>query len=491
MYATGGNSVIETGGKRIHIFTGSGTLTVTEAGDVDYLVVGGGGAGGTWVGGGGGGGGVKHGTLNITAGEKTITIGAGAPRGTNNSAGGDGNNSLLDDAGLQEILAHGGGGGAAQSTGHNGGSGGGGECYWSSAWIGGTGISGEGYGGGGGGYIYDVIAGGGGGASEQGDTDGYGFGGDGIEWPTGSGNYYGGGGGGWRNTNNTGIRPGGDGGGGQGGSAKDQGGNLCGEDGVVNTGGGGGGGHYANFALYGGAGGSGIVIVSYLLAIPDAPTPTDVEASIDDSEKVVLTWEKSENATGYKVYRDAVLIATLGDVDTYDDEDADAPVITPGTASASHGTSSVHVALSLSGSSIANGTEHEYTVIAFNDGGDSEESDPAYGYCVAGTVTYQWQRSAGESDASYSDINGATTASYNDTTAPSNGDIRFYKCKLNATGSVQVLSTFNPGYREKESADYPDPANVLPIDTRQISFLQFFLSRQRLPSNIRFYKPRK
>jgi hypothetical protein len=202
-----------------------------------------------------------------------------------------------------------------------------------------------------------------------------------------------------------------------------------------------------------------------------APSPTPViylSASINDSEKVTLTWTKISGATGYKIYRDGDLIDTLGDVATYDDTFASAPVITPGSATATDGTSADHVALSLSGNSIANGTQHTYTIKAIVDGSDSDASDPAYGYRVAGTLAYQWQRSASDSDASYSDITGGTTASHDDTSAPA-GAIRFFKCVLSATGSDSEISTVDAGCRSavsgSGSGDYPDPANVLEKDT--------------------------
>lgn len=146
--------------------------------------------------------------------------------------------------------------------------------------------------------------------------------------------------------------------------------------------------------------------------------PTNVAASENNSSKVVVTWTKSEGATGYKIYRDGNLIGTVGDVATYDDTGAKAPVITAGSTVASDGTSSAHVALSLSGTSIANGTTHSYTVKATNAVGDSDASSADNGYRLAGTLTYQWQRSSADADFDYEDIDGATTASYKDTDAP-------------------------------------------------------------------------
>lgn len=136
----------------------------------------------------------------------------------------------------------------------------------------------------------------------------------------------------------------------------------------------------------------------------------------------------------------------------FDDTTAAAPVITPGAAEASDGTNLDKVALSLSGNSIANGTEYDYTVKAINADGLSSASSIDHGNRAAGTLTYQWQRSAADSDANYADINGATTAAYDDTGAPANGAGRYFRCLLDATNSDQAISSVNRGYRNVAAA---------------------------------------
>ncbi|MBA7583363.1 hypothetical protein ES708_25305 [subsurface metagenome] len=123
---------------------------------------------------------------------------------------------------------------------------------------------------------------------------------------------------------------------------------------------------------------------------------------------------------------------------TYDDTGADAPTITPGTASASDGTSSDYVTLNVAGESANYGTVHVYKVKAKNAAGESEDSLTDTGFRGVGALTYQWQRSAADNDADYSDIDGATTDPYNDTGAPENGDGRYYKCVENATGVGEI-----------------------------------------------------
>ena len=66
-----------------------------------------------------------------------------------------------------------------------------------------------------------------------------------------------------------------------------------------------------------------------------------------------------------------------------------------------------------------------------------------------GSLTYQWQRSAADSDADYSNIDGGTIDPYNDTGAPENGNGRYFKCVLDATGASQQTSTTDRGYRNK------------------------------------------
>jgi len=165
------------------------------------------------------------------------------------------------------------------------------------------------------------------------------------------------------------------------------------------------------------------------------------------TDKVVVTWTKSSGATDYQVYRDGVGLGWLGDVATYNDTGANAPTITVGTASASDGTDSDYVTLSITGESTNNGTTHTYKVRAKNAAGESGDSATNTGYRGVGTLTYQWQRSAGDSDADYSNISGGTTDPYNDIGAPANGDGRYYRCVENATGAAEVTTNADRGYR--------------------------------------------
>lgn len=123
--ASGGNNIFTEDGHTVHIFTGTGTFSVTNPGMVEYLVVAGGGAGGGGdVGGGGGAGGLLYGRALFSAGSYAVSVGAG---GTGiQSSGSYGGKGI--DSQLGPYIAKGGGGGggwgAGQQTQGSGGSGG-------------------------------------------------------------------------------------------------------------------------------------------------------------------------------------------------------------------------------------------------------------------------------------------------------------------------------------------------------------------------------
>ena len=74
---TSGGAISTVGGYKVHSFTTSGTFAITCGGaTIEYLVVGGGGAGAT-AGGGGRGGQVRTGSIALTAGNHTVTVGLG------------------------------------------------------------------------------------------------------------------------------------------------------------------------------------------------------------------------------------------------------------------------------------------------------------------------------------------------------------------------------------------------------------------------------
>ncbi len=284
---SGGNTTSDYSGYRVHIFTGTGTFTVSGAHSIvnaEILIVGGGGGGRSHVyglGGAGGGGSVIHKTGHtIPTGSYAMTIGAAVGVDT------QGNSTIAFSQ-----TATGGGKGNSGA----GGNGGGADYIWSTDASGGTGTAPSvsdgftAYGGYNGGLSRENGSGGGGGAGEVGitTTDSYpsatppdGGAGKQISGMSDDGGsfYWGGGGGGCSHcctleTGRGGIGGGGAGGydnnrasasGGVGWNAGGSSNGHHGGDGGANTGGGGGGGGYDGAGV-GGGGGSGMVIIKYTL----------------------------------------------------------------------------------------------------------------------------------------------------------------------------------------------------------------------------------
>ena len=197
--------------------------------------------------------------------------------------------------------------------------------------------------------------------------------------------------------------------------------------------------------------------------LSSVPASLPVSASKNNNNKVIITWTKVINATGYRVYRDdSDISGLLGDVSTFDDTGAAAPVIIPGSSVASDGSSVDHVALSLSGQSVV-ATTHTYKVAAIDAEGQTTLLGTNMGYRLPGVLTYQWQKSAADVDDNYSDISGGNNASFNDTTAPADGSGRYYKCKLNATGSSQLISIADRGYRKSDTSASSLSALLQPV----------------------------
>lgn len=246
---------------------------------LNYLSVAGGGGGGGGSGGnnlpcgGGGAGGYLTGTLMtpvLANSTYTITIGAGGVGGGYDPNIGDTNsangiNSSIANTNNLVVSVGGGRGVNGQNNGMPGGSGGGGTFNRN----GGAGTAGQGNTGGG--STNTNLGGSGGGAGAVGGSNGA-AGGIGLQSSiTGTPTYYAGGGGGGRNSS-TGRIAGGLGGGGAGNYSATAGtdsgyDNRYGIPGTINLGGGGGAtGGFGNPMNYGGTGGSGVVILSYIAA---------------------------------------------------------------------------------------------------------------------------------------------------------------------------------------------------------------------------------
>lgn len=294
MVATGG-TITTIGDYKIHIFTGSGTFDLIDAGfhstyggAVEYLLLGGGGGGGSYgsyhaqkAGGGGGAGGHLTGNVTgLTASTMNVVVGAGGTTGILIPDGGNGYKG--GDSTWHIFSATGGGGGGGSNGGsyplkRNGGSGGGAPGYsYTSV---GVGVSGQGFNGGQGYNMYHYSPGGGGGAGQLGgnsNTNGWsgspksGSGGNGTANSiTGTAITRGGGGGGGQGGRASGetlgtAMPGGSGGGGYGSSSTvNQSATGAATAGATNLGAGGGGCSSGNQYQAGKAGGSGTIILKY------------------------------------------------------------------------------------------------------------------------------------------------------------------------------------------------------------------------------------
>jgi hypothetical protein len=278
---------------RAHIFTSSGTFSVSSIGgygsNVEYLVVaGGGGGGGGWQAGGGGAGGYRSSVsgessgggasaesafpVSASPGSYTVTIGAGGVGGQPSPGSfGAFTGSQGGPSSFGPITSTGGGYGATyinpgDNPGGPGGSGGGaGDSGTSATASGGTGTPGQGYNGGGrsGPYAPNYTGGGGGGAGGVGSTGGTSLapGGNGVASSiTGSSVIRAGGGGGGSYSLSVGGT-GGSGGGGTGGGGSPA---TNSTEGTYSTGGGGGG---QGTLAVGSNGGSGIVVVRYQIGL--------------------------------------------------------------------------------------------------------------------------------------------------------------------------------------------------------------------------------
>lgn len=305
---------------------GSTTWTVpTGVTSIEYLVVAGGGGGGGGTasehgGGGGGAGGFLTGTLGVSAGDISIVVGGGGTAGAPDYRGSKGGNSSI----AGSVTSIGGGGGASyfnSGVAQEGGSGGGGATSaTANQRTGANGTAGQGNKGGdvtkaGTDGRHGAGGGGAGGAGNSTTSSGAittvaGAGGIGLTSSiTGNSLTYAGGGGGGGNGGS-----GGSGGGGTGGLIN----GTPATAGSANTGGGGGGGMGTggNTAIAGAAGGSGIIIVRYLLA-PAISVAPSISGSTTYGETLTATtgtWLYSPTSYTYQWSRAASVGGTYTNI---------------------------------------------------------------------------------------------------------------------------------------------------------------------------------
>jgi len=129
------------------------------------------------------------------------------------------------------------------------------------------------------------------------------------------------------------------------------------------------------------------------------------------------------------------------------DPGAPAPTVVAGAAAASDGTSFTAVELALDAATASPGAAVSYRVRAVSASGEGAPSASDPGHRGVGPLAIQWRRSASDADADYTDLPGATSAPFEDTTAPADGVARFYLARVVADGASPALSAPDRGYR--------------------------------------------
>src|SRR5690606_28535889 len=131
-----------------------------------------------------------------------------------------------------------------------------------------------------------------------------------------------------------------------------------------------------------------------------------------DSDPTLADGERAPEAIdGFTVEVDGFDEHTTPDATTttWDDLGAPAGTIDAGgaIATATEGTDSAHVALTVGGVTASSGAERTYTVRAITENAnEGAESDEKTGHRTV-TLAYQWERSAGDADADYAPLPGA------------------------------------------------------------------------------------
>src|SRR5262249_54587368 len=108
--------------------------------------------------------------------------------------------------------------------------------------------------------------------------------------------------------------------------------------------------------------------------------------------------------TSFELSTDGSTFTDIGLFSSYADTSAPAPSVAPGAASATDGAFADHVALTLVGESAAPGAPRDYLVRAVSSAGTGATAPLVTGYRGVGALSYQWQASAVDADAAYTDL---------------------------------------------------------------------------------------
>ena len=240
--------------------------------------------------------------------------------------------------------------------------------------------------------------------------------------------------------------------------------------------------------------------------VPELPAAATVRASRDLAEVVVVDWDpvvapaafrhryqvfavdsggvgpgsvavlggRAERpVVGYELKVDDGAWAALGEGGdplgtSWTDVAAGAPRIEVGEVSASAGVYAEFVRLVSAAAMVEAGGEHVYRVRAVTAYGNGAEGS-ATGWRVAGSLGYQWERSAGSGADSFAEVLGASGLGFDDAGAPADGAVRWYRLRVEAEGAETLWSAAVAGSRQpppgvpgnvRATGDLPDHVSV-------------------------------
>lgn len=229
---------------------------------------------------------------------------------------------------------------------------------------------------------------------------------------------------------------------------------------------------------------SATAFVDHAVEAPSLPgPPSGVQASIDQTDAVTVSWSTVTAPTprayqyrvlavgpsgtsapsssvqgaaaarpvlGYQVQVDggAWVAATSGAATEWRDVDALPATLNAGTVTASEAIYAEFVRLTATGASASHGPSRTYTIRATTAYGPGLASAPALGQRVAGSLGWHWERSSGPSAENFSPIIGATGPTFDDTGAPGDGSVRWYRATVEAAGAAPVSTQPTPGSRQ-------------------------------------------
>ena len=197
---------------------------------------------------------------------------------------------------------------------------------------------------------------------------------------------------------------------------------------------------------------TGKVVVSWDAASTTAGTRHDyrvsaIFGSTEGPKSAVATgWRQGAAVSGYEVQVDAGAWQSVGAMTSWEHTGAPQGSISAGSVDASDGAHAGYVQLTLKNAS-KNTTSVDYRVRAQSAAGASNASPTVSGHRKVGALSYNWQRSAGTMNQSYSGIATTGMSSYQDTGAPSDGSKRYYRCEISAPGAPTATSSADSGFR--------------------------------------------